>query len=546
MRNVTSCSFCRDRKKRCSFAPSHTSCRECSSRGLDCSLKKQGSDVVKGIASRHRSLISQPQQLSKSPSQPKEDDGLPYHVLDDEELRNELVTLYFELMHDKQHLIFHPATFMAELKAGKSPKFLVWGMAALISRFSNHASLSSIPRRQRGPLWLNHAADAYHSRPDAISVAALQGAILLAFAYFVEGDGPREQLLSAQAIRMVQVMRIPRTNGTDPVLYETQVRLYWQCWMSDTWHCARDSFPRHILEDSRIAKPMAEKQFSQLGSHLSPVTIRDGMPGIGANRDGIWTAMLPLNKIHSEVMSLNYTLLDAIFNPVEELCRVRQLANKVEEWYEALPVRLQFNQTNIAYHMQEDLGREFNVLHILYHFQSQMLYYRFLQDIPEDSTQSLNTSERALYASRCKAHAQAMSEIMWSGTIQPGMECFWSPVNGHLIVVASSVLLHTLMFDPDDQKTHQARQLLEHNFTMLLQLQEYWPSLENSMSRLKVFHKLCLSYTNSQQAFNMDRWMVRWLNKYDQPMEDKDSEAEESVDLLSLVNMKVHEVMELR
>lgn len=43
-------------------------------------------------------------------------------------------------------------------------------------------------------------------------------------ACFAEGETAQEDLLSAQAIRMVQVMQLPNMGCTDAILFEVQVR----------------------------------------------------------------------------------------------------------------------------------------------------------------------------------------------------------------------------------------------------------------------------------------------------------------------------------
>jgi hypothetical protein len=50
------------------------------------------------------------------------------------------------------------------------------------------------------------------------------------------------------------------------------------------------------------------------------------------------------------------------------------------------------------------------------------------------------------------------------------------PVVGHMVTVASAVLLHTLLFG-DLEESRAARQELEENFEALLELTQYWPSV---------------------------------------------------------------------
>lgn len=93
-----------------------------------------------------------------------------------------------------------------------------------VCRFSDHACFASIPRGDRGRRWLDKALHSFNCRTEPISISALQGTILLGMACFAEGETGQEDLLSAQAIRMVQVMQLPDVNCADAILFEIQVR----------------------------------------------------------------------------------------------------------------------------------------------------------------------------------------------------------------------------------------------------------------------------------------------------------------------------------
>lgn len=47
---------------------------------------------------------------------------------------NEIVDLYFDLIDEKQLLLFHRHTFITAQRAGHIPNFLVLGMIALMAR----------------------------------------------------------------------------------------------------------------------------------------------------------------------------------------------------------------------------------------------------------------------------------------------------------------------------------------------------------------------------------------------------------------------------
>ncbi|KAH7346989.1 hypothetical protein BKA66DRAFT_576554 [Pyrenochaeta sp. MPI-SDFR-AT-0127] len=514
MRVAKSCSFCRSRKKRCAPGATGYPCKECTSRDVKCSLAAEGGQVLrtphKTTGRAHHPLLPRSESFVEGSS--------PLGDFTIQDVCEQLVDLYFEVVHEKQHIIFHQPTFVAEQRLGTAPEYLVWGMAAVAARFSDHSIFSHAPRGERGHVWLQKAIHSFNCRDDPISISALQGALLLEFACAVEGNTAQGTLFSAQAIRMAMVMRLPQLSGTDVVQHEVEIRLYWQVWMMDAWQSARGQYHRQIRDARVVPHPLEEKAFNNLrGSSYS------GTP----YRNGLWSAMLPLSEIHYQVMLLNDTLCASETDLHEVAYRVKELSYELESWHLALPLHLQYTPENTIRHIEDNLGRQFSILHILYHFQSQLLYFQYLQkDSSSCQNPSLATND-SFYADRCKSHAIAMSQIMWSLDSTPGMDCFWSPANGHLLVVASSIHLHSLLFDTDEDCITETRKLLEQNFVLLLQLEKYWPILKHSMMRLRAFHKTCLCNANPETVFAMDRWMIQFLNRYETAICDRYGEGEQ-------------------
>ena len=58
----------------------------------------------------------------------------------DQALCDELVGLYFDLIHDKQHILFHRPSFTAAQRRGESPLVLVYSIIALAARSVNPVS----------------------------------------------------------------------------------------------------------------------------------------------------------------------------------------------------------------------------------------------------------------------------------------------------------------------------------------------------------------------------------------------------------------------
>lgn len=65
---------------------------------------------------------------------------------------------------------------------------------------------------------------AFNSRSVLIDIPSLQGSVLLGFVAFVEGDNDQDALLSAQAICMVQMLRLPVCLSSDPIQREVEIR----------------------------------------------------------------------------------------------------------------------------------------------------------------------------------------------------------------------------------------------------------------------------------------------------------------------------------
>ena len=58
---------------------------------------------------------------------------------------------------------------------------------------------------------------------------------------------------------------------------------------------------------------------------------------------------------------------------------------------------------------------------------------------------------------------------------------------GHVLVIASTVQLHILLFGTDEIQIRAARSRLERNFEILSKLQSYWPTLDVCFSRFREF-----------------------------------------------------------
>lgn len=111
------------------------------------------------------------------------------------------------------------------------------------------------------------------------------------------------------------------------------------------------------------------------------------------------------------------------------------------------------------------MKKPFLAMHIGYHHYRQLLYFPFLDPGRKD--------ERL--ARECKKHAMMASEIAAKGT-----EELVYYVVGHILVVSSSVHLHTLLLGGGD--VDRARIDLLSNFDILMRLKRWWPVVGAAVS----------------------------------------------------------------
>ncbi|KAL4808029.1 hypothetical protein BDV18DRAFT_95429 [Aspergillus unguis] len=512
MRQAASCTQCRSRKKRCITPGTGSPCTSCSQKNWKCDLvtKKRVSPSTTStnapfpILAPQRAIVPAGSRQSLPP----------------DSVCNELVDLYFELIEEKQLLLFHHSTFIAAQRAAEVPDFLVLGMVALMARFSNNAYFEDVHPWHRARPWFKAALQSFNARSELIDLAALQGCTLLSFVALAEGDSAQEALLTSQAICMVRMLRLPENLSEYVIQREVEIRIYWVMWMMENWHAARALIPKQLMASPTFRRPLEEETYRNMRPSDAPERYSDfRLERLGLRACGLWTWMIPLSEFHDQVMRLNDDLVQHAISEEANRHRVREISQNLDGYLQSLPGHLKHTLENRERFARQRLGREYAILQLNFHHQCQMLYYQFLNKKPR-SPEHGTDHEAAMYAARCKTHATALSQVMWDTNSSPGMECLWSPVNGHLIVVASSVLLYSLLFDTDDESIARAKKLLEQNFIMLLEFRKYWSLVELSMARLRAFHRAC-QMNSSQENFDMDRWMVYFLNRYDAQVSER-------------------------
>jgi hypothetical protein len=269
------------------------------------------------------------------------------------------------------------------------------------------------------------------------------------------------------ANRMAQLLKLANESPTDDGVHrEIKRRVWWSLYMIDSWASAGLGLSRQFHTEGLAPRlPMDEVAFFGMAPGSE-----DDTP---AYQPGIWAHMLTLVKIFGHIQDLNKVLVDNDWNEEYIESSVLVLSQQLTEFEHELPPTMVYTLENLSYQIQRGVGRTFVALHLGYHHYATLLYYQYLDQYRP------NTPNRRMYIQRCKFHATAFCELIRASE-QLSSEAFHN-VLGHMTVVSSSVLLHTLLLG-EDEELPMARERLESNFRFLVKLKDFWPSVDLMVS----------------------------------------------------------------
>jgi hypothetical protein len=231
------------------------------------------------------------------------------------------------------------------------------------------------------------------------------------------------------------------------------------------------------------------------------------LPSPGAifdRRTPLVSEMIQLNRILLEIHDFNQQCVANSLSPIEVENVVQMLSHRMDAWLSALPQDVRDTAENFAWFNTSGLGRSFAAVYLGYYHFGQLLYYQFLHR----GNSAPAGSPACIYSDRCKRHSAQLCDMIYRAVFTPGSDVRYFMV-AHVIVIASTVQIHTLLFAEDEQEITDAKRRLEKNFEILLLLRPYWPALDNCMSRLKAFHTTCR--VNMTTSFVLDGWMLEFL-----------------------------------
>lgn len=289
--------------------------------------------------------------------------------------------------------------------------------------------------------------------------------------------------------------------------------------MVDEWSSSGVQVPKQISAPAvGVPLPMEEMAFLQLRNHDTTDTIGQD-EFTSSSSSSLLAQMIILNRILADVNRLNRDAVDSGTMALS-MREVEALSQRLDDWESQLPSFIRDDPSNLAHYAAQGLGRIYVAVYLgFYHF-GQLLFYQYLHSstsMPEFESTGDSFSTLHL-AQKCKDHAAKLCNMVYMAHQTPGCDVLYNMV-GHVLVVASTVQIHTLLFSSDDDEIAAARQRLEYNFEILMKLRGLWPSLDYCMMRLQAFHKACRN--SMETSFKLDRWMLKFLSEFAKPVDDK-------------------------
>ncbi|CAG9953260.1 unnamed protein product [Clonostachys rosea f. rosea IK726] len=446
MKYPKSCRQCRQSKRKCTRKGPGEPCDTCQQRRLRCDGQMRSRSTANAPLTPSVTWKDPRSFRTQSHSEEETLSGLSHGII------VELVGHYLRAIHDKSHSLFHPPTLYSQVQDGSTGKALLYAICAIGSKFSGNPDARAL-----GPCLAAKSKQLLLADLENICLENLQTCILVA-------------TLCAGGIAhsMADIIDLDTpTPGDTIIVSECKRRTWWSLFYSDRWCVYGLGLPCQMRDPhSTLSLPMDEKIFH----NLSPDTdILDG-----PWQPGLWAQKLALVRFFIPILELNRLAAKHKTSTAECELEVETLAQKLKNWEDSLPEYAQINLGNLHRQQEKGFGGVLLTLHLVYHHYSILLFFRFLEDQKTDSTVS-----RA-YAARCKSHATMFNSLLRQSRQLKACEAVY-PVVGHMVTVASAVLLHTLLFG-DLEESRAARQELEENFEALLELTQYWPSVSKMAS----------------------------------------------------------------
>ncbi|KAH8650183.1 hypothetical protein BX600DRAFT_442266 [Xylariales sp. PMI_506] len=437
-------------------------------------------------------------------------------------LRLHLVALYFDYIHDQFHSLFHRPSFVDDVANDRVAHVILLAIFALSAsrgiRFSTNELFIETDPRGRGEVFRKASESLLNVRD--VSVTTIQACVLLGGYAAGHGHIEVENTYYTIAGRMALILDLPSQPTSSPIEQEINIRIWWTLCMVDVWSSTAVKLPRIMPSIHSVPLPMDEIPFLSLGSDFTG-TLPSAQLTYGSP---LLSQMIKLNRVLSQVNDFNKKCVEERLEGASLEYGIQNLSRELESWLVGLPYNMRDTPENFAWFASHGLGRIYAAVYLGYYYYGQLLYFQFLGTEATGATDSSH-----IYADRCKDHAARLCEMVYRSFDTPGSEVLYSMV-AHVLVIASTIQIHTLLFSSDEMQIRLSRLRLERNYKILLHLKPYWSSVDSAMSRLRAFHQTCMRSTET--SFVLDRWLLRFLVEFASHMESEPRETDPDYEAL--------------
>ncbi|KAE8375135.1 hypothetical protein BDV26DRAFT_283711 [Aspergillus bertholletiae] len=434
-------------------------------------------------------------------------------ALQTHEVLHELVGLYFRHIHNIAHTMFHEPSFMQRMKEGTASMKHVYGMCALAARFSKNPVFRDISPCSRGQVYAFQAMRLCRQCMDTPSLETIQALLLIGYFFSGEVDHQRKHIYVGLARLHTEALSLwgSLTQSVTNAIYREEYRRTCLSVRIATHWSASDMFMEP--EDTCHSPEMIPKVDDVLFHTLTSAELLREPQLAPTFRCDMWAQMAGTLDIFTKINGLLRQLSRGVITLSDYFQEAPLLEDRLNRWYENLPEHLTYSYDHIIFFLERNLGRTFLSMHIGYYHFRQMLFFPFLKaGAGRDATATEPN------AAKCNESAATVSEILNYATSLENCELDYF-IYGHIAVVSSCVHLHSLLFSDDLSELFMARQRLILNFKFLMRVKSYWPIVDSSVSRLRIFQNSCRN--SISDPFVLDNWMARFLTEHSSSLAER-------------------------
>jgi hypothetical protein len=389
-----------------------------------------------------------------------------------------LVDYYLTKLHNRPHSLFHPATLKKQVQDGSINKALLLSICSMGARFDTDDEIRSLENT-----YSNESKRLLLADLENICIENVQTCILIANLYAAHLNPSSEALffrkryqknvllcrkltvLTGIGVNLLQIMDVGTSSAARRLIdREIRIRTWWTLYMADRWSSSSLGLTPQIRDsDIAVDLPIHEPIFES----LSPDETKLNVPW----QPGLWAHKISLVRLFGPIKDLNHRSVYGNIDHDEIESTVMALSKLLDDWEWTIPPNVRLSTENLERYIEVGHGGAFIALHLGYHHYATLLYFRFLE--PAASSSPL----AAIYRAKCKFHASSYSDLVKLARQKENCEVIY-PTVGHMAVVSSSVLLHTLLFSVEED-VQPARNALKSNFEAILELRRYWPNTES-------------------------------------------------------------------